>query len=136
MWNKICGLILVSLLLVTPALATNFRYGAMITHREIIDTNDTFTYGSGDEDKTDLREYRTVLVLVDVGGTSPSWDLTPEFGDSTVGKYFAGNTSTVTEDSSFVLDVNFADEFIIRCDGKSGTSPTIDIYIIPIIETQ
>ncbi len=106
--------------------------GTRVLHREISDTNDTFTYGTGDTDKMSLAGYKYAIVEVVLGGTTPQWDVTPEFGDSTAEDYCKGQKRTVTQNERFLVEVDGETEFIVRCDGKSGTTPTIDVYVTPL----
>lgn len=101
------------------------------THRSGVTSNDTFAYASGDSAKLTCAGFRYALVEVDVGGTTPSWDVTPEFGDATASTYFKGQKRTVTQDERFIVEVDGETMLMIRLDGQSGTSPTASVYVTP-----
>lgn len=105
----------------------------LITHRSALTTNDTFFYGTGDDDQVDLTGWKRVKILADIGGNESSWDLTPYYGNATVGKYFSGDTRTITSDDEiYTLDVNGEDEFILRAhNSQSSSSATLTLYLIP-----
>lgn len=106
--------------------------GTRVTHRATItDTNDTYTYGSGDTERISLAGYKYAIVEIKISGANASWDITPEFGDATASTYFKSTTRTVTRNERFVIEVDGETLFMIRCDNKQGTTPTITVYVTP-----
>lgn len=111
--------------------STLVTLGTRTVHRNNLTTNDTFTYGSGDTAKMDLTGYKYALIEIFLGGTTPQWDVTPEFGDSALSQYTKGQKRTVTQNERYIVEVDGESEFIARCDGSSGTNPTITVVVTP-----
>lgn len=105
--------------------------GTLSTHRNAVSADDS-DWPSADSG-VDCTGYRYAEVDVVLGGTTPSWDVTPGFYNSTATAYIAGVKRTITgsDDLRFTLEVNGHDDVYFLCDGKSGTSPTITIYVTP-----
>ena len=110
----------------------NLLNTAVITHRSAVnsDDSDVPAIGSGQ----DLTGFQAVLVDIVLGGTNPEWDITPCFGDSTINAYTKGTKRHVAENSHFKVEVNGCTDFYVLCDGSSGTSPTITVYLRGLIE--
>lgn len=73
--------------------------------------------------------YKYVEVEVTLGGTSPSWSVTPLLVNATGDSYMEGDTTILTGAKTFVykLEVNGNSDVNFRVDTSSGTSPTITI---------
>ena len=109
----------------------------VIHHRDGLTVNDSFTAGVGDAGiSIDTTNYNHVLVLAKVGGTTPSWDITPIYTYSTirngvkVSNQFRGTSKTVTGDTIYKAETMGCRNFAIRADNKSGTNPTISIDVV------
>ena len=107
--------------------------GSRWTHlRAVNDADDAAdpTIGTG----IDLSSFKYVAVKCILGGTTPSYDLTPLYGDSITSVYGHGEKRTVASTGAdiFVIDALYSTDFYIKCDGKSGTNPTISIYLMPL----
>lgn len=118
----------------------NFWPGARVSLRSNVTTNDVFTYGVGDTNlTTDCTGYRYALVDVNLGttttgGTATQASLTPMFGDSTISKYYQGQSTTVTASTRYVVEVGGEDEFTIKVGSIVGDAPRVNITVTPFNE--
>jgi hypothetical protein len=88
------------------------------------------TIGTG----ADCSDCQIAEVRITLGGTTPSWVVTPLFGDGT--NYFYGDPVQIDSANGtrqvFLLDVNGSADVNFLCNGSAGTSPTIQITVVPI----
>ena len=101
--------------------------GSIVTVRNNVSANDSAnpTIGTG----KNFVGFRTIEAEVIVGGTNPSWNVTPLLANDAGDSYQEVETVTLDEAKTYYLlievlgntDVNF------RVDGQAGTSPTITI---------
>ncbi|MFA5186901.1 MAG: hypothetical protein WC551_10515 [Patescibacteria group bacterium] len=109
-----------------------FDPGTETSLRNINATNDTFTYGTGDTGLyVDCSGFKYVAINVKVAGTTPTYDLTPKFGSSTLGAYINGQKRTVTSNERYIIEVDGNSRFSIFADGISGTDPVCNITGTP-----
>lgn len=89
------------------------------------------TIGSG----IDASGFAFVRVEATVGGTAAGWTITPCYGYSGDTLYKHGDSVEVStaDDSRVVFTVPSygASDFVLRCDGSYGTSPTLDLVLTP-----
>jgi len=97
-----------------------------ILHRDAVSTDDT----SVTTDTVDLAGFGFARVDFDIGGTgTPSWSATPCCSNDTV--WVEGDSETVTEDSWYIIEAGGCKEFAVKLDSKSGTSPTMSVWVTP-----
>ncbi len=98
-------------------------------------TNDSSDHAVGTGKNLGAIKCKNIWVYVTVGGTSnPTWDITPKFGNSTANAYFNGITRTVESGNTvFGMSVDYASDFYIDCRNQQGTTPSISIWIQPIL---
>jgi len=105
--------------------------GTLVTHRNAVDADDSAwpSAGSG----ADCSGYKYAEVDIVLGGTDPSWDVTPGFYNTTGSAYIAGVKRTIsgTDNLRFTIPVDGHGDVYFYCDGKDGTSPTITVYVTP-----
>lgn len=79
----------------------------------------------------DVDGIKEVAVSIKLGGTSPTWDVTPIFWNDhdDADRFFDDQTKTVTEDVVYRLKVGSSRRMYFRVDGKTGTNPTITIWV-------
>ncbi len=107
------------------------RLGSKIEVRNVSsDDGSNPAVGSG----KNFKDWFKVLVCCDVGGSTPSWDITPLYRPDSLSKYYEGQTVTVTSDSAFELNVYGCIDVNFRCDNSSGGTPTLIVYALPYIE--
>ena len=101
-------------------------------HRTNLTTNDTNVVST--DLLVDFTGFNQALCYVskDSGTTATTWTLTPCFYDSTIGKVFVGSARTVISSDAYVVDVYGANKFFIRCNGVTGTTPKIKIWLKPL----
>jgi hypothetical protein len=103
--------------------------GDMTLLRSAVASNDTApTIGTG----INLSKYKKAKVDFTVTGTTPSWTVTPLFGNALAGVYVNGTAMTITSNSTYEISVYNEDDFNITCTGMSGTNPTISVYVTPV----
>lgn len=78
----------------------------------------------------DCSEFKTVLVDCKITGTTPTFDVTPLFGNSVAGVYFAGSKVTISANTRFKLDVDNCSDVYFKTDGSTGTTPVISIWVL------
>ena len=73
--------------------------------------------------------YKKVELEIIIGGTTPSWDITPLLANNANDTYMEGETITITGSKTHIrlIEINGNSNVNFRVDGKSGTSPTITI---------
>lgn len=116
------------------------QYGKQRVVRDSIDTDDVAlpTVGTG-ASFTVYGDCKYVEVAIIVSGTGVSWDVTPLFGATigVTGYYFKGEKKTgITENTVYTLEVNNASDVNFLVDNSSadsGETPTISVYVRPII---
>ncbi len=110
------------------------RSGTLILHRENISDDDSANNlpapgldNTGVGIGVDLTGWKKAVVQVKVS-TDTGCIITPMFGNSTATRYFEGDQEQVSNDSSFVIEVNGEDDFYVSIEDVSGTD-LIDIYV-------
>jgi len=107
------------------------QYGVLcntITHRSAIAADDA-AFPADNTTSIDCRGYRYAVIDLVITGTTPTFDITPGFYDGT--NWFRGQARTITENSRFIVEVDSVSALFVLCDGKSGTSPNITVYVTP-----
>lgn len=97
-----------------------------ILHRDAVSADDTAVTS----DTVDLAGYGFARVDFDIGGTgTPSWSATPCCSNDTV--WVEGDSETISEDSWYIIESGGCKEFAVKLDSKSGTSPTMSVWVTP-----
>ena len=67
-----------------------------------------------------------------LGGTTPSWRIIPLFWHVGAAAYCEGTPMVINTNFRFLSRADGCIDVYFRVDEKSGTSPTISIYITPV----
>jgi len=110
-----------------------FWPGPKVTLRSDVIVNDSFSYGdvTAIAAQTNLTGYQYALIDADPSGTSVTFTLTPYFGDSDTDVYFKGQSTTLNDNTRYVLEVDGEDEFTIYCSESTTVGASLDIYLTP-----
>lgn len=79
-------------------------------------------------------EYGVESMAIDcvLGGTTPSWRVTPLFWHTTAAAYVEGVPMVINTNFRFLSRADGCTDVYFRVDESSGTSPTITIYCTPV----
>ncbi len=99
--------------------------GDLKTIRSSVSTDDLSTPSLGTGQS--FTGFKYVNVEITLGGTSPTWNITPLIAKLDGTGYKPGITRVISTDEPLSLQVDSSSDVNFRVDGSTGTSPTITI---------